>query len=133
MPVKVLGKTGYFNYNWGMVQDPKLTSDTMTFSFLSQFDTPGNVNSEVAYPKKYHFADRDDYLQVLLTDRVINTFLESAEEQDLLTFSTLDTHEVVFRKFLTGRYDMDVNSEDFEDILPELAETYPRTNMKVDI
>lgn len=119
---KFLGKDADFALNWAMTKDPHMTKDTITLSFLGQVDVPGTRKSQIPYPDKFKFAERDDYLQVLVTDRVFNTFLETAQEQDLLKFSTTDEVDTIFREFLTGDKRMSVTSGDLSQLLPELQE-----------
>jgi hypothetical protein len=124
--LEMLGRKGHFNFNWGQTRDIKMIgNDVLDISFIGEFDTPGSFNSKIPNSVNHDFDARRGYLSVLVTDRVFNTFLESAEDQGLLKFYTTNPHDHWVREFFTDSKEEGIQVDDLKDWLPELKKKYP--------
>lgn len=81
VPVTLFGKKGVFDFNWRMTKDVgMLKGDTLDFNFLGEFTNRAHHYSKLPQPKKLKVEPKEGVLQIAISDRTVNTFLEQAVE-----------------------------------------------------
>lgn len=59
-------------------------------------------------------------IQIAISDRTVNTFLQAAQEQEMFNFTTLNESDWLLRTLFTGSRDMKIKTESLKDVLPQL-------------
>lgn len=116
-----------FDVDLRMTEEPVVTKKYMDLFFFGQTTVSGFRESTIPDPAtqddlKFN-KDRIDDLQVIITDRVINTFLEAA---DFLGSFQYDTFTPTFWKMF-GHDEMKnltTSSQEVKDLIPELEQKY---------
>jgi len=70
-------------------------------------------------------------IQIAISDRTVNTFLQAAQEQEMFNFTTLKESDWLLRTLFTGSRDMKIKTESMKDVLPQLSQMYPGKNVEI--
>ncbi len=123
-----------FDLDLRMVQRPLITDDFMDLYFFGQVTLNSFKESTINDPENHQFlfdSNREDNLQIIVTDRMVNTFLEAAENSGTFQFATWEPSMWTILGY-NETQDLTTSSEILKDLMPELAETYGE-NVDVDI
>jgi len=127
MNIDLLGHQGVFDLDMRMTKNPIIADDYVDLFFYGQITPQGVDDSQVPQPRAYEFSDRMDVVQVILTDRVLNTLSQSLYQGGFLKISTDDPYFQELSGFAPG----EITTETFSFILPELQDKYGKKKLKV--
>jgi len=118
--MSMLGQSGDYAFDYRLTEEPVVEKDHLQLSLFGQVTSLDEYKSTIAQPGTYKFNTRnEEALQFIVTDRVVNTLLQTATEQGVFTF---DSREAPYFE-LFNKTMKNLTTDDFPEY-PELAQTY---------